>query len=122
MKKAFIIFSILAASLLAKENIIDQEILERYKKLCTRIEWVIKSEHEYYMMDDPNSYSMQVIRNVNNELYEILFSPPVYEEVVLGAGQSVLREVKKSQLKKVYMLPEKEAKSRVTYYSFSSIN
>jgi hypothetical protein len=122
MKKALIPFLILIFSLHAKENRVDRDIWERYTILCTRTEWVIKSDHEYYMMDVPRAYGLQAIRNENDKLYSVLINAPVLEKKLLNAGQAVLRELKKNQKQKVLILPEKKEKSRVTFYSFSSVN
>ena len=122
MKKALIPFLILIFSLHAKENRVDRDIWERYTILCTRTEWVIKSDHEYYMMDVPRAYGLQAIRNENDKLYSVLINAPVLEKKLLNAGRAVLRELKKNQKQKVLILPEKKEKSRVTFYSFSSVN
>ena len=122
MKRILIILSILAVSVSANDTIFNQDIMERYNLLCTRTEWVIKSDHEYYMMDVPRAYGLQAIRNENDKLYSVLINAPVLEKKLLNAGQAVLRELKKNQNQKVLILPEKKEKSRVTFYSFSSVN
>ena len=122
MKQTLIIWFILSVSLLGRDRIVNKEIYERYKKLCAQIEWSIKSDHEYYMTDLPKSYGLQSIRDANNDLYKVLIHPPVEEKKLLTSGKKLLRAVKKSQIKKKYTLPEKKEKSRITYYSFSSVN
>ncbi|MBC8322233.1 MAG: hypothetical protein H8E70_01550 [Candidatus Marinimicrobia bacterium] len=122
MKKTFSILALLAVSLSANDTIVNQDILERFNIVCTRTEWVIKSDHEYYMMDVPRAYGLQAIRNENDKLYKILINPPVLEKKLLNVGRAVLRELKKNQKEKVLILPEKKEKSRVTFYSFSSVN
>jgi hypothetical protein len=74
------------------------------------------------MMDVPRAYGLQAIRNENDKLYSVLINAPVLEKKLLNAGQAVLRELKKNQKQKVLILPEKKEKSRVTFYSFSSVN
>jgi hypothetical protein len=122
MKQTLIIWFILSVSLLGRDRIVNKDIYERYKKLCAQIEWSIKSDHEYYMTDLPKSYGSQSIRDANYDLYKVLIHLPVEEKKLLTSGKKLLRAVKKSQIKKIYTLPEKKEKSRITYYSFSSVN
>ncbi len=122
MKKIFSILVLLAVSLSAKDTIVNQDILERFNIVCTRTEWVIKSDHEYYMTDLPRAYGLQSVRNENDKMYSVLIQPVVTEKKLLNAGRAVLRELKKNQKEKVLILPEKKEKSRVTFYSFTSVN
>ncbi|HBN45349.1 MAG: hypothetical protein CMG29_04485 [Candidatus Marinimicrobia bacterium] len=122
MKKALIPFLILIFSLHAKENRVDRDIWERYTILCARTEWVINSDHEYYMTGISRSYGLQAVRNANDTLYEVLINPPVLEEKLLTAGLGVLNELKKSIIEKKLTLPVQRGKSRITYYSFSAVN
>lgn len=122
MKRVFIILPILYFNLMASDKIIDQDIWERYIALSTSIEWNVKTDHEFYMMDVSRSYSLQSIRNENDKLYALLINSPILEKEVLNAGRVVLYELLKSYEQKEYYLTEKKEKSRVTYYSFSSVN
>ncbi len=122
MKKLFSILTLLVVCVSAKDTIVNQDILERYNLFCTRTEWAIKSDHEYYMMDVPRAYGLQSIRNANDKLYTVLIKTPVLEKKLLKTGRAVLRELKKNQKQKVLILPEKKEKNRVTFYSFSSVN
>ena len=122
MKRVFIILPILYFNLMASDKIIDQDIWERYIALSTSIEWNVKTDHEFYMMDVSRSYSLQSVRNENDKLYELLINSPILEKEVLNAGRVVLHELLKSYEQKEYYLTEKKEKSRVTYYSFSSVN
>ena len=122
MKRVFIILPILYFNLMASDKIIDQDIWERYIALSTSIEWNVKTDHEFYMMDVSRSYSLQSVRNKNNKLYALLINSPILEKEVLNAGRVVLHELLKSYEQKEYYLTEKKEKSRVTYYSFSSVN
>ncbi len=122
MKKLLSILTLLVVSVSANDTIVNQDILERYNLLCTRTEWAIKSDHEYYMMDVPRAYGLQAIRNANDKLYIVLINTPVLEKKLLITGGAVLWELKKNQKQKVLILPEKKEKSRVTFYSFSSVN
>jgi len=122
MKRVFIILPILYFNLMASDKIIDQDIWERYIALSTSIEWNVKTDHEFYMMDVSRSYSLQSIRNENDKLYALLINSPILEKEVLNAGRVVLHELLKSYEQKEYYLTEKKEKSRVTYYSFSSVN
>jgi hypothetical protein len=122
MKRVFIILPILYFNLMASDKIIDQDIWERYIALSTSIEWNVKTDHEFYMMDVSRSYSLQSVRNENDKLYALLINSPILEKEVLNAGRVVLNELLKSYEQKEYYLTEKKEKSRVTYYSFSSVN
>ena len=122
MIKALIPFLILVFTLQAKENNVDQDIWERYTELCTRTEWMIRSDHEYYMMDVSKSYGLQSVRDANDELYAVLIHLPVFEKNLLKTGVDVLKALKKSQIQKILILLEQQEKSRVTFYSFSSVN
>lgn len=122
MKRVFIILPILYFNLMASDKIIDQDIWERYIALSTSIEWNVKTDHEFYMMDISRSYSLQSVRNKNDKLYALLINSPILEKEVLNAGRVVLHELLKSYEQKEYYLTEKKEKSRVTYYSFSSVN
>jgi hypothetical protein len=122
MKRVFIILPILYFNLMASDKIIDQDIWERYIALSTSIEWNVKTDHEFYMMDVSRSYSLQSVRNENDKLYALLINSPILEKEVLNAGRVVLYELLKSYEQKEYYLTEKKEKSRVTYYSFSSVN
>jgi|TARA_B100001105_G_scaffold255061_1_gene252796 hypothetical protein len=122
MKRVFIILPILYFNLMASDKIIDQDIWERYIALSTSIEWNVKTDHEFYMMDVSRSYSLQSVRNENDKLYALLINSPILEKEVLNAGRVVLHELLKSYEQKEYYLTEKKEKSRVTYYSFSSVN
>ena len=122
MKRVFIILPILYVNLMASDKIIDQDIWERYIALSTSIEWNVKTDHEFYMMDVSRSYSLQSVRNENDKLYALLINSPILEKEVLNAGRVVLYELLKSYEQKEYYLTEKKEKSRVTYYSFSSVN
>ena len=122
MKRVFIILPILYFNLMASDKIIDQDIWERYIALSTSIEWNVKTDHEFYMMDVSRSYSLQSVRNKNDKLYALLINSPILEKEVLNAGRVVLYELLKSYEQKEYYLTEKKEKSRVTYYSFSSVN
>ena len=122
MKRVFIILPILYFNLMASDKIIDQDIWERYIALSTSIEWKVKTDHEFYMMDVSSSYSLQSVRNENDKLYALLINSPILEKEVLNAGCVVLHELLKSYEQKEYYLPKKKGKSRVTYYSFSSVN
>ena len=122
MKRVFIILQILYFNLMASDKIIDQDIWERYIALSTSIEWNVKTDHEFYMMDVSRSYSLQSVRNENDKLYALLINSPILEKEVLNAGRVVLYELLKSYEQKEYYLTEKKEKSRVTYYSFSSVN
>jgi len=122
MKRVFIILPILYFNLKASDKIIDQDIWERYIALSTSIEWNVKTDHEFYMMDVSRSYSLQSVRNENDKLYALLINSPILEKEVLNAGRVVLHELLKSYEQKEYYLTEKKEKSRVTYYSFSSVN
>lgn len=122
MKNLFSILALLVVNVTAKDIIVNQDIVERYNLLCTRTEWAIKSDHEYYMMDVSRAYGLQAIRNENDKLYMVLINTPVLDKKLLNAGRAVLRELKKNQKQKVLILPEKKEKSRVTFYSFSSVN
>ena len=122
MKRVFIILPILYFNLMASDKIIDQDIWERYIALSTSIEWNVKTDHEFYMMDVSSSYSLQSVRNENDKLYALLINSPILEKEVLNAGRVVLHELLKSYEQKEYYLTEKKEKSRVTYYSFSSVN
>ena len=122
MKRVFIILPILYVNLMASDKIIDQDIWERYIALSTSIEWNVKTDHEFYMMDVSRSYSLQSVRNENDKLYALLINSPILEKEVLNAGRVVLHELLKNYEQKEYYLTEKKEKSRVTYYSFSSVN
>ena len=122
MKRVFIILPILYFNLMASDKIIDQDIWERYIALSTSIERNVKTDHEFYMMDVSRSYSLQSVRNENDKLYALLINSPILEKEVLNAGRVVLHELLKSYEQKEYYLTEKKEKSRVTYYSFSSVN
>ncbi|MBD72912.1 MAG: hypothetical protein CMG42_01715 [Candidatus Marinimicrobia bacterium] len=122
MKRVFIILPILYFNLMASDKIIDQDIWERYIALSTSIEWNVKTDHEFYMMDVSRSYSLQSVRNENDKLYALLINSPILEKEVLNAGRVVLYELLKSYEQKEYYVTEKKEKSRVTYYSFSSVN
>ena len=122
MKRVFIILPILYFNLMASDKIIDQDIWERYIALSTSIEWNVKTDQEFYMMDVSRSYSLQSVRNENDKLYALLINSPILEKEVLNAGRVVLHELLKSYEQKEYYLTEKKEKSRVTYYSFSSVN
>lgn len=122
MKRVFIILPILYFNLMASDKIIDQDIWERYIALSTSIEWNVKTDHEFYMMDVSRSYNLQSVRNENDKLYALLINSPILEKEVLNAGRVVLHELLKSYEQKEYYLTEKKEKSRVTYYSFSSVN
>tara|TARA_B100000809_G_C15004550_1_gene482724 strand:+ start:317 stop:685 length:369 start_codon:yes stop_codon:yes gene_type:complete len=122
MKRVFIILPILYFNLMASDKIIDQDIWERYIALSTSIEWNVKTDHEFYMMDVSRSYSLQSVRIENDKLYALLINSPILEKEVLNAGRVVLYELLKSYEQKEYYLTEKKEKSRVTYYSFSSVN
>lgn len=122
MKRIVFIWVALVLSLTAEDNLVDQDILDRFNLLCTRIEWVIKSDHEYYMMDVIRAYGLQSVRNENDNLYEVLLQSQVYEKNLLNAGKSVLKELRNSQKQKILILPEIMLKSKVTIYSFSSVN
>ena len=122
MKRVFIILPILYFNLMASDKIIDQDIWERYIALSTSIEWNVKTDHEFYMMDVSRSYSLQSVRNENDKLYALLINSPILEKEVLNAGRVVLYELLKRYEQKEYYLTEKKEKSRVTYYSFSSVN
>ena len=122
MKRVFIILPILYFNLMASDKIIDQDIWERYIALSTSIEWNVKTDHEFYMMDVSRSYSLQSVRNENDKLYALLINSPILEKEVLNAGRVVLHELLKSYEQKEYYLTENKEKSRVTYYSFSSVN
>lgn len=122
MIKALVPFLILVFTLQAKENNVDQDIWERYTELCTRTEWMIRSDHEYYMMDVSKSYGLQSVRDANDELYVVLIHSPVFEKNLLKTGVDVLKAFKKSQIQKILILLEQQEKSRVTFYSFSSVN
>ena len=122
MKRVFIILPILYFNLMASDKIIDQDIWERYIALSTSIEWNVKTDHEFYMMDVSRSYSLQSVRNENDKLYALLINSPILEKEVLNAGRVVLHELLKSYEQKEYYVTEKKEKSRVTYYSFSSVN
>ena len=122
MKRVFIILPILYFNLMASDKIIDQDIWERYIALSTSIEWNVKTDHEFYMMYVSRSYSLQSVRNENDKLYALLINSPILEKEVLNAGRVVLYELLKSYEQKEYYLTEKKEKSRVTYYSFSSVN
>ncbi len=122
MIKALIPVLILVFTLQAKENFVDQDIWERYTELCTRTEWMIRSDHEYYMMDVYKSYGLQSVRDANDKLYAVLIHPPVLEKNLLSTGVDVLTALNKNQIQKILILPEQQEKSRVTYFSFSSAN
>ena len=122
MKRIVFIWGALVLSLTAEDNLVGQDILDRFNLLCTRIEWVIKSDHEYYMMDVTRAYGLQSVRNENDNLYEVLLQSQVYEKNLLNAGKSVLKELRNSQKQKILILPEIMVKSKVTIYSFSSVN
>jgi len=122
MKRVFIILPILYFNLMASDKIIDQDIWERYIALSTSIEWNVKTDQEFYMMDVSRSYSLQSVRNENDKLYALLINSPILEKEVLNAGRVVLHELLKSYEQKEYYLTEKKEKSRITYYSFSSVN
>ena len=122
MKRVFIILPILYFNLMASDKIIDQDIWERYIALSTSIEWNVKTDHEFYMMDVSRSYSLQSVRNENDKLYALLINSPILEKEVFNSGRVVLHELLKIYEQKEYYLPEKKEKSRVIYYSFSSVN
>jgi len=108
--------------LFSEDSVVDEDILERYTQLCTRIEWSIKSDHEYYMTDLERSYFLQSIRHANDQLYYLLLKDPVQELELVNEGKDVLNVIERSKVKQQYSLPKEKQKSNVTYYSFSSIN
>jgi len=122
MKRIIFVWIALVVSLISKDNLVDQDILDRFNILCIRTEWMIKYDNEYYMMEDIRSSELQTLRNENDNLNEVLLHSHVYEKNLLNAGKSVLKEFRNSQKKKILILPEKMNKSRVTNYSFSSVN
>ena len=122
MIKFVFLVMVLSPIVCSQDGIVDKDILERYTQLCTRIEWSIKSDHEYYMTGLSRSYSLQSVRNSNDQLYVILGTDPVLEVELLKKGKNVLKEIVKGEVSKKYSFSNNNRMRNVTYFSFSSIN
>lgn len=122
MKHFLIIVPFLFLQLMGKDNIVDKDIWIRFNELCVRTEWAIKSDHEYYMSGVPRSYALQVIRNENDKLYELLIKPKVLEEELIERGVGVNQALKDKTYDQKLILPQQKQDPRVIIYSFSSVN